>query len=85
MAKPFYLTIITKEEVLYDKHITSLIAPGEVGYLGILADHAPLVTTLKKGKLLAREEGGGEFTMAIKDGGFLEVFDNKAKVLLESA
>ena len=80
--KPFSLSVITKDKIVYDKHVVSLIAPAELGYLGVLADHAPLITTLKKGKLLAREEGGGEFEMAIKDGGFLEVFDNKAKVLL---
>lgn len=83
--KTFQLEVITPDRVvLSDNQIVSVVAPGSEGYLGMLANHAPLMTELTIGKLDFRRADGSEGAMAIS-GGFLEVFENKVSVLAESA
>lgn len=64
--------------------VSSLIAPGEIGYLGILANHAPLVTTLVAGKISIKDDAGKTTVLHSKGGGLLEVLKNKAILLLDS-
>lgn len=85
MSKPFTLEIITPDRVvLSDDAVISFIAPGSEGYLGVLADHAALMTQLGIGRLDFRGADGESSAMAIT-GGFLEVLDNTATVLAEAA
>ena len=60
------------------------MAPGSEGYLGMLANHAQMMTQLKIGKLDFRSADGTSGSMEIS-GGFLEVFENGVTVLAESA
>lgn len=83
MAEVFHLNIVTSEKKLYDGAVTSLIAPGELGYLGVLANHAPLLTTLAAGTITAREASGKELRFETKTSGFLEVLHNKATILID--
>jgi len=77
----FELRIITPERVVFSGPVTSLIAPGELGYLGVLAHHAPLITTLKKGRITVKHnEQEQHFTIA---SGILEVSSNLATILTE--
>ncbi|TVM00434.1 MAG: ATP synthase F1 subunit epsilon [Candidatus Brocadia sp. WS118] len=82
MAKTFKLEIITPEKVVYSDSVLGIIAVGTEGSLGILADHAPLITELKKGHLTVNEVNNKELRL-ILDGGFLEVLNNNAVVLTE--
>lgn len=79
----FQLQIITPQRVAFDDKVESLVAPGEAGYLGVLADHAPLLTTLGDGTLTVR---GVHATRVFKisGGGFLEVCKNKVLVLAKN-
>ncbi|RYD01304.1 hypothetical protein N752_30375 [Desulforamulus aquiferis] len=43
------LDIVTPEKVVFSEEIDFIVAPGSVGELGILPEHAPLVTSLKVG------------------------------------
>ena len=61
-----------------------MTAPGVEGYLGVMANHAPLMTQLDIGHLDFRRDDGGNDELAI-GGGFMEVFDNKVTVLADSA
>ncbi len=63
--------------------MTSLIAPGSEGYLGVLTDHAPLITGLVPGKLTVKDENNQEVNFAIS-GGFMEVFKNQVTILADS-
>jgi F-type H+-transporting ATPase subunit epsilon len=77
----FQLEIFTQEKRVFDGPVDALTAPGEEGYLGVLAHHAPLLTTLGRGKLTVRVQNKQtEYALA---GGFLEVHDNKATVLAD--
>ncbi|HOJ62184.1 MAG TPA: ATP synthase F1 subunit epsilon [bacterium] len=80
MAATFPLRIITHEETVFDGEIESLIAPGALGSLGILARHAPLLTTLTEGKIAIRDAQGRSHLFRVQ-GGILEVSRNHAVVL----
>ena len=83
MAKKFKTEIVTPEKILFSEDVESLIAPAERGYLGVLAGHAPLLTTLQPGEILIRHDGA-ELRFAT-GGGFMEVTPGKAVLLTESA
>jgi F-type H+-transporting ATPase subunit epsilon len=79
----FMLDIVTAERVVYSQEVEAVVAPGIEGQLGILPHHAPLMTLLQAGELVARK-GGEEEIMAIS-GGFLEVRPDRVIVLADQA
>lgn len=81
MATSFKLQVITPARTVFDGEIESLTAPGKDGYVGVLAHHAPLVSTLGAGKLTIVK--GGEESVYQVDGGFLEVHGNVATLLVD--
>jgi F-type H+-transporting ATPase subunit epsilon len=83
MADTFRLQVATPEKSVVDEDVTMAELPGEAGYMGILAGHAPLLSALKEGTL-KYSSGGGEHSLKI-DSGFVEVFDNHVRVLADHA
>ncbi len=83
MARTFQLSLLTPERCFLEKSVVSLVAPGGDGYLGILANHAPLITALAPGRLEVRDSEESESKYAVS-GGFLEVSDNRATVLADA-
>jgi F-type H+-transporting ATPase subunit epsilon len=81
--KPFFVDIVSPENVEYEGQVTSLVLHSAEGYLGILADHAPLMAQLTPGKIFAREVEGREISFQARSSGFVEVFENKVHVLLD--
>lgn len=81
-VKAYRLKIITSEKVFYEGDVVSAVFPGEVGYLGVLAHHAPLVTTCVPGSLYFRDVGGEERYYQVEKG-FLEVLKNNVTLLTE--
>jgi F-type H+-transporting ATPase subunit epsilon len=80
---PMKVEIITAEQVVYSEDVDVLVAPGIDGELGILPQHAPLMTMLQPGEVRVRKDGG-EVSMAVS-GGFLEVMANKVTILADAA
>lgn len=80
----FHLIIATPEKVIFEGNVISVIAPGKIGYLEILKDHAPLITSLQKGKVVGTYENGSKFSFEL-NGGILEVSKNKASLLADEA
>ena len=76
----YRLSVVTPEKIIYEEDVASIIAPGTVGYLGILSNHAPIITSLKPGKLTVKDKDGTEIFFAVS-GGFLE----RARESLERA
>ena len=83
MVDPITIRVLTQAGLVTEDQAVSVIVPGEPGYLGILRNHAPLVTILKPGKLTWRHAGGSSRTVRI-GAGLLEVERNRVTILTES-
>ena len=79
----YHLKILTPGRAVLDAEVESIVAPGEAGHLGVLANHAPIITTLTEGTLKVRTDGGQKWYRIA--GGILRVAHNKAVLLSESA
>ena len=75
--------VITPDKVVYDADSEELILPSSTGKLGILTDHAPLLTALDIGVM--RLKTGTEWTSIVLMEGFAEVENNKVTVLCNGA
>ncbi len=76
--------IVTGEEVVYHRDdVVMVVAPGADGALGILPNHAPLVSLLQGGELRVKS-GSGEESI-VMHGGFLEVINNRVLILSDTA
>ncbi len=84
MASDFHLSVVSPDKTVVDEQATSVVAPGEQGYFGVLANHEPFVAQLKVGIVTFKDAGGKEQNVAIS-GGFLEASGSKVIVLADSA
>ena len=80
--KLFQLFIISPDAVLFDAKVNHISVPGSQGYLGILADHQPLITTLKPGDFRISKPGSPTITFKTSFNGLLEISSSKVSVLL---
>ncbi len=76
------LDIISPDKTLFSGEVKYVGVPGIDGSLGVLNNHAPLITTLDNGEILIRMEDGQEERFPVK-GGVLEVMNNKVIILAE--
>jgi len=83
MATLFQLSVLTPEKAVFEGIVEYVEVPGTEGYLGVLANHAGLVTALAAGDLTVRTPDGKTSKLAVS-GGFFEVSNNKATVLADS-
>jgi len=79
----FSLDVITPEKIVYTNEVTAIVAHGTSGYLGVLAHHCPLVTTLEPGPFKITEPGDKEVKFSMERG-FIEVRKNKVVVLADA-
>ena len=80
----FEIDIATPEKLLLQQAVESAQIPGKDGYMGILPDHAPLLSELGNGTLTYATGEGAKFAVAIY-GGYVEVLDNHVRVLADGA
>lgn len=78
-----HLELVTVERVVFSEDVELLVAPGLEGQLGILPNHAPLLTVLQPGEI--RIDTGSEQRHIAVSGGFLEVIGNKVTILAHTA
>jgi F-type H+-transporting ATPase subunit epsilon len=87
MPKHFKVSIVTPEKTAFESDAVSVNLPGTEGYLGIWADHAPLVTALVPGVVTVREhERGnvGDAKFLAVSGGFVEIAHNEVIILSDT-
>ena len=75
--------VITPDRVVWDATADELILPSSTGQLGILADHAPLLTALDIGVMRLKTDGNWASIVLME--GFAEVENNKVTILCNGA
>jgi F-type H+-transporting ATPase subunit epsilon len=83
MEATFQFKMLTPTQTAFEGEVVSIVAPGGAGYLGILAHHAPIISTLKDGELKVRFQDNRVMHFRIGRG-LLKVAHNSAIVLTES-
>lgn len=84
MAMTVHCDIVSAEEELFSGLVEMVVAHGNLGDIGILPGHAPLLSDLKPGPVRVIKQGGEEEIFYIS-GGFIEVQPNMVKVLADTA
>ena len=79
----YSLKIITPQGTAYEGTVVHTFLPTENGFAGVLAHHAPYLTSSQGGKLVAREVSGTEKHFQVGQG-FFEVNHNSAVFLTQS-
>ena len=82
--KSFKVNIVTPERVVWEADAVSVTLPGSEGYLGIWANHAPLVTGLTPGEVTIRLDEAGNTHLFACSGGFVEVSHNTVNIMTDS-
>jgi F-type H+-transporting ATPase subunit epsilon len=77
-----HLEIITPEKKLFEGEVKLVQVPGTSGSFAVLKNHAPLISTLEKGRIKIENEEG-EITYFNVNGGVIEVKSNHIIVLAE--
>jgi F-type H+-transporting ATPase subunit epsilon len=81
-ADHFRLRVYTPERELVDRDVREVTAQGAYGQIGVLPDHAGLVTALEPGELSFRDDG--TVVRLSLGAGFAEVHDNVMTVLADA-
>ena len=77
--------LVTPDRLVMSDNVYMVVVPGTEGQSGIMAGHAPYMTTLKNGELAVYKTLGGQPERINVTGGFAEVSEKGLTVLAESA
>lgn len=83
MAEKIRLEVVTPRGAVIQKDVDIVTAPGYGGDFGVLANHAPFLSTIKTGVLVYKADNADDYLMV--SGGFCEVSNNKITFLVEAA
>ncbi|MEW6218372.1 MAG: F0F1 ATP synthase subunit epsilon [Thermodesulfobacteriota bacterium] len=83
MAERIKMEVVTPKGAAVSEEVDIVTAPGIAGEFGVLANHAPFLSTIKIG-ILRYKAGGKEETLMVSSG-FCEVSNNKITFLVETA
>jgi ATP synthase, F1 epsilon subunit (delta in mitochondria) len=79
----FHFELVSPEKLLFSGEVEQVDVPGVEGDFGVLAEHAPMVTTLRPGILMVHAAGGQQKIVVL--GGFAEVSADGLTVLADLA
>ena len=77
--------LVTPERQLMSEYVHMVVVPGTEGEFGVMAGHAPFMTTLRDGELAVFRTAGAPPERIRLSGGFAEVGDAGLTILAESA
>lgn len=80
----FELEVATPDRLLLKEQVTEAQIPALQGEIGVLPEHAPLLSALGSGPLVYKASGGASRSMAVS-GGVVEVLPGHVRVLAEHA
>jgi F-type H+-transporting ATPase subunit epsilon len=80
-----HFELVTPEKLVETDDVHMVVVPGVEGDFGVMAGHAPYMSTLRDGELAVYRTAGGQPDRIAVSGGFAEVSDRGLTVLAESA
>jgi F-type H+-transporting ATPase subunit epsilon len=80
-----YFELVTPDRMVTSGDAYMVVIPGTEGESGIMAGHAPYMTTLKNGEIAVYRSQGAQPERIAVTGGFAEVSEKGLTVLAESA
>lgn len=80
-----HFDLVTPERQVMSEDVYMVVVPGIEGESGIMAGHAPYMTTLRNGEIAVFRTAGGQPERIQVTGGFAEVSERGLTVLAESA
>ena len=84
-GQKFDLSLVTPDGAAYEGQAEMVIVPGQIGEIGILARHAPLIATLRAGSTRIHPGGGAEVLEFATGPGFFQVLHDRAIALVDDA
>ena len=84
-GKKFDVSLVTPDGAAYEGEIEMIVVPGQIGEIGVLARHAPLIATLKAGSTRIDPGGGAEVLVYATGPGFFQVMNDRAIALVDDA
>ena len=79
-----HFELVTPDKLIMSDDVYMVVVPGAEGESGIMAGHAPYMTTLRNGEIAVYRTAGGQPERISVTGGFAEVSDKGLTVLAES-
>jgi F-type H+-transporting ATPase subunit epsilon len=84
MAKLFLFELVSPEKLVFSGEIEQVDIPGSEGDFGVLAEHSPLISTVKPG-VIRIHQGGRIAQRIFVTGGFAEVTLDRCTMLADAA
>lgn len=84
MARSFKVVIVTPDRTAYEGEAVAATIPGQAGYLGVWANHAPLVAAVAPGLVTLRTDDAGSEQKLAVGGGFVEISGNVVNLMTDS-
>jgi F-type H+-transporting ATPase subunit epsilon len=79
-----HFELVTPERLVRSEEVHMVVVPGTEGDFGVLAGHAPVMSTIRNGELAVYRTPGGEPERIAIEGGFAEVNEKGLTVLAET-
>ena len=84
-GKKFEVSLVTPDGAGFEGEIEMIVVPGQIGEIGVLARHAPLIATLKAGSTRIHPGGDAEVLEFATGPGFFQVLNDRAIALVDDA
>ncbi len=85
MASTMHVDVVSAEAQIYSGEAEFLVAPAEMGEIGVYPRHVPLLTRIKPGSLRIRVPGQAKEVLVVVSGGMMEVQPSLITVLADTA
>jgi len=84
MAESFNFELVSPEKLLLSESASEVVLPGSDGEMTVMANHAPVMTTIRPGVLTVKSTSG-QTDRFVVFGGFADILPSGCTVLAESA
>jgi F-type H+-transporting ATPase subunit epsilon len=84
-GKRFDVSLVTPEGPAFEGEVEMIVVPGQIGEIGVLARHAPLIATLRAGATRIHPGGEANVLEFATGPGFFQMLHDRAIALVDDA